>query len=64
MTTSELLIEKYLVENFQTSLLGIKLIEVMRMRLKHIKEPNFSPKVADLSPSFSPLGSLDALNRT
>jgi len=64
MPTSQVYIKKYLVENFQTSLLGIKLIKVMRMRLKHTKEPNFSLKVADLSPSFSHLGSPDALYRT
>jgi hypothetical protein len=56
MPTSQVYIKKYLVENFQTSLLGIKLIEVMRMRLKHTKESNSSMKVADQSPSFSPLG--------
>ena len=64
MPTSQVYIKKYLVENFQTSLLGIKLIEVIRMRLKHAKIPKVSLKVADRSPSFSPLGSLDALNRT
>lgn len=49
---------------FQTSLLGIKLIEVMRMRLKHTRMAKVALKVVDQYPSFSPLGSLDALNRT
>ena len=47
-------LEKYLVGNFESTLLGIKWIQVMRMPLKHTKLPTFSPKVADLSPSFSP----------
>jgi len=36
----------------------------MRMRLKHTMIAQAALKVADQSPSFSPLGSLDALNRT
>lgn len=36
----------------------------MRMRLKHTMIAKAAPKVADRSPSFSPLGLLDALNRT
>jgi len=36
----------------------------MRMRLKHIMIAEAALKVADQSPSFFPLGSPDALNRT
>ena len=57
-------LKKYLAGNFKSKPLGIKLIEVMRIRLKPTKDPIFSLKVADLSPSFSSLGSLGALNRT
>ena len=31
-------LEKYLVDNFESTLLGIKLIEVIRMRLKHASQ--------------------------
>lgn len=38
MPTSQVYIKKYLVDNFESSLLGIKLIEFMRIRLKHTNQ--------------------------